>query len=209
MRRSTGLRSTAGCRAIRRSRRGSTACSSAMSVEEKVGQVIQADISSVTPEDVRKYQLGSILAGGNSAPHDDNKAPAADWLKQADAFWNASQARRLVGREDPADLRDRRGPRPRQHRRRDDLSAEHRARRDARSRADRRIGEVTAEEMARDRVRLGLLADARGGARRPLGPHLRRLFRGSRRSSASYAGQDGRGAAGPRRHRRISSARAT
>ena len=49
-----------------------------MSVEEKVGQVVQADINFVTPEDVRKYKLGSILAGGNSAPHADNKAPAAD-----------------------------------------------------------------------------------------------------------------------------------
>ena len=63
-----------------------------MSVEEKVGQVVQADINFVTPEDVRKYKLGSILAGGNSAPHADNKAPAPDWLKQADDFWNASQS---------------------------------------------------------------------------------------------------------------------
>ena len=37
-----------------------------MTVEEKVGQIVQADISAVTPEDVRKYKLGSILAGGNS-----------------------------------------------------------------------------------------------------------------------------------------------
>ena len=72
-----------------------------MSVEEKVGQVIQADISAVTPEDVRKYKLGSILAGGNSAPNGDNKAPAADWLKQADAFWNASQAADWSGEKIP------------------------------------------------------------------------------------------------------------
>ena len=36
-----------------------------MSVEDKVGQMIQADIKYVTPEDVRQYRLGSILAGGN------------------------------------------------------------------------------------------------------------------------------------------------
>ena len=72
-----------------------------MSVAEKVGQTIQADISAVTPEDVRKYKLGSILAGGNSAPHDDNKAPAADWLKQSDAFWNASQAADWSGEKIP------------------------------------------------------------------------------------------------------------
>src|SRR4051794_19108352 len=72
-----------------------------MSVEEKVGQTIQGDISAVTPDDVRKYKLGSILAGGNSAPHDDNKAPAADWLKQSDAFWNASQAADWSGEKIP------------------------------------------------------------------------------------------------------------
>ena len=72
-----------------------------MSVEEKVGQVIQADISAVTADDVRKYKLGSILAGGNSAPHGDNKAPAADWLKQADDFWNASRAADWRGEKIP------------------------------------------------------------------------------------------------------------
>ena len=39
-----------------------------LTVEEKVGQVIQADIGSITPEDLRKYRLGSILAGGGSDP---------------------------------------------------------------------------------------------------------------------------------------------
>ena len=39
-----------------------------MTLEEKIGQVIQADIGSVTPEEVQKYNLGSILNGGNSAP---------------------------------------------------------------------------------------------------------------------------------------------
>src|SRR6478736_4249600 len=38
-----------------------------MSVEEKVGQTIQGDIASMTPADLEKYPLGSILAGGNSA----------------------------------------------------------------------------------------------------------------------------------------------
>src|SRR3954469_2657848 len=36
-----------------------------MSVEEKVGQTIQGDIASMTPADLEKYPLGSILAGGN------------------------------------------------------------------------------------------------------------------------------------------------
>ncbi len=61
-----------------------------MTVEEKVGQVIQPDIASVTPADMRKYHFGSILNGGNSAPNNDEFAPAAEWLKLADAFYDAS-----------------------------------------------------------------------------------------------------------------------
>lgn len=61
-----------------------------MSIEEKVGQVVQGDLDSVTPEDVRKYRLGSILAGGNSDPGKRYDAPASDWLAVADAFHAAS-----------------------------------------------------------------------------------------------------------------------
>ncbi|MDP5129897.1 MAG: exo 1,3/1,4-beta-D-glucan glucohydrolase [Paraglaciecola sp.] len=61
-----------------------------MTVEEKVGQVIQADIASVTPEEVKEYHLGSVLNGGNSAPNNDNHSPAIEWLKLADKFWLAS-----------------------------------------------------------------------------------------------------------------------
>lgn len=62
----------------------------AMTLEEMVGQTIQADISSVTPEDIRQYRLGSILNGGNSAPGDNVRAPVEDWLPLADAFYTAS-----------------------------------------------------------------------------------------------------------------------
>ena len=34
-----------------------------MTIEQKVGQVVQGDISSVTPADLARYPLGSILAG--------------------------------------------------------------------------------------------------------------------------------------------------
>lgn len=63
---------------------------SALSLEDKVGQVIQADIGSVTPDDVREYRLGAILNGGNSAPGGDMSAPPAAWLNLADAFWDAA-----------------------------------------------------------------------------------------------------------------------
>ncbi len=63
-----------------------------MSLEEKVGQIIQPDISSITPEEVRRYKFGSILAGGNSSPGGKETAPAGEWLKLADLFWEASRA---------------------------------------------------------------------------------------------------------------------
>ena len=61
-----------------------------MTLEEKVGQLVQGDIASITPEDVRKYRLGSVLAGGNSDPGGKYDATPAQWLAQADAFYEAS-----------------------------------------------------------------------------------------------------------------------
>jgi len=61
-----------------------------MTVEEKVGQLVQGDIASITPEDLRKYRLGSILAGGNSDPGGRYDASPAEWLALADAFYAAS-----------------------------------------------------------------------------------------------------------------------
>ncbi len=64
---------------------------SQMSLRHKVGQVIQADIGSITPEDIKTYPLGSILNGGNSAPNGDNRSPASAWVKLADEFYEASK----------------------------------------------------------------------------------------------------------------------
>lgn len=61
-----------------------------MTLEEKVGQIVQGDIGSITPDDVRKYRLGSILAGGGSDPGGKYNAKPAEWLALADAFWEAS-----------------------------------------------------------------------------------------------------------------------
>jgi beta-glucosidase len=63
-----------------------------MSIEEKVGQLVQADIGSIKPEDLHQYKLGSILAGGNAAPGDDVRTSAAHWLELVDAFYRASVA---------------------------------------------------------------------------------------------------------------------
>jgi beta-glucosidase len=63
-----------------------------MSTEEKVGQLVQADIGSIKPDDLRKYKLGSVLAGGNSAPGDNVRISAARWLDLVDTFYRASVA---------------------------------------------------------------------------------------------------------------------
>ena len=60
--------------------------------EQKVGQLIQADIDSITPDDLRHYPLGSILNGGNSSPHGDKLAPPGEWLTLAARFYDASVA---------------------------------------------------------------------------------------------------------------------
>lgn len=64
-----------------------------MTLEEKVGQIIQADIASIQPDDLRRYPLGSILAGGNSAPGGKAFATAPEWLALADAFHAANASR--------------------------------------------------------------------------------------------------------------------
>jgi len=61
-----------------------------MTLEQKVGQTIQADSAAVTAEEVKKYRLGSVLSGGNSAPGPLPYADADTWLATADAYWNAS-----------------------------------------------------------------------------------------------------------------------
>ncbi len=61
-----------------------------MTPEQKVGQLVQADIGSVTPNDLRHYPLGSILNGGNSAPGDDKLTAPSEWLALADRFYEGS-----------------------------------------------------------------------------------------------------------------------
>ena len=63
---------------------------SKITLKQKVGQVIQADSGSVTPEEVTEYRLGSILSGGNSAPGEEPYATAEAWLAAADEYFEAS-----------------------------------------------------------------------------------------------------------------------
>jgi beta-glucosidase len=64
-----------------------TALLSRMSVEEKVGQMIQADLPSIKPSDLRDYPLGSVLAGGDSAPFNaPDRAGIGPWVDTARAL---------------------------------------------------------------------------------------------------------------------------
>ena len=61
-----------------------------MTLEEKVGQMIQADIASISPAELRTYKLGSILAGGGAAPGDNVRTTPQAWLDLTDSFFRAS-----------------------------------------------------------------------------------------------------------------------
>jgi beta-glucosidase len=61
-----------------------------MTLEQKVGQMVQPDIRSVTPDDVRKYRLGSVLNGGGAWPGGNKHASVGDWVALADSFYDAS-----------------------------------------------------------------------------------------------------------------------
>src|ERR1700726_815773 len=61
-----------------------------MSLEDKVGQMIQADVASISPAELRTYKLGSILAGGGAAPAGNVRAAPQAWLDMIDEFYRAS-----------------------------------------------------------------------------------------------------------------------
>ncbi|WP_066963358.1 exo 1,3/1,4-beta-D-glucan glucohydrolase [Microbulbifer sp. Q7] len=61
-----------------------------MTLEEKVGQMMQAEIKSITPEEVKKYHIGSILNGGGTFPNNNKFATPDDWGQLADAYFAAS-----------------------------------------------------------------------------------------------------------------------
>ncbi|MDE0451878.1 MAG: glycoside hydrolase family 3 protein [Gammaproteobacteria bacterium] len=64
-----------------------------LSVEKKVGQMIQAEIANATPMDAAEFALGSVLNGGGSSPAGDKRASVDDWLALADAYHDASRRR--------------------------------------------------------------------------------------------------------------------
>ncbi|HET9389669.1 MAG TPA: glycoside hydrolase family 3 N-terminal domain-containing protein [Steroidobacteraceae bacterium] len=61
-----------------------------MSLEDKVAQMIQADIASLSAEDLRTYKLGAVLAGGGAAPGADVRSSPQAWLELADTLYRAA-----------------------------------------------------------------------------------------------------------------------
>lgn len=61
-----------------------------MTLQQKVGQLIQVDLGNVTPDDLRHYPLGSIVNGGDSSPGGAELATPGEWLALADRFYDAS-----------------------------------------------------------------------------------------------------------------------
>lgn len=63
-----------------------------MTLQEKVGQMIQAEIKWASPEDVKQYHLGSVLNGGGSHPNSNKYASLHDWRQLARSYFEHSIA---------------------------------------------------------------------------------------------------------------------
>lgn len=63
-----------------------------MTLEEKIGQMIQAERNTASPNEVKNYYLGSILSGGGSAP---GKNTQEDWIKMCTQYQEAAMSTRL------------------------------------------------------------------------------------------------------------------
>jgi hypothetical protein len=51
-----------------------------MTVEEKVGQVVQPEWKSISPADVAQYHIGSIENGGGAVPSGNKHSSVQDWV---------------------------------------------------------------------------------------------------------------------------------
>ncbi|MCY7294041.1 exo 1,3/1,4-beta-D-glucan glucohydrolase [Alteromonas sp. a30] len=61
-----------------------------MTIEQKVAQVVQPEIRSITVEEMRQYGFGSYLNGGGAYPNDNKHATPKDWINLAEAMYQAS-----------------------------------------------------------------------------------------------------------------------
>ena len=61
-----------------------------MTLEQKVGHVIMPEINSVTPEEVKKFQFGTILNGGGGFPNQNKNSSVQDWKNLSKSYYEAS-----------------------------------------------------------------------------------------------------------------------
>lgn len=66
---------------------------SRMTLEEKIGQMVQIDRLTASPDIMQTYCIGSVLSGGGSAPLPE--ASAEDWVNMINGFQNGSLSGRL------------------------------------------------------------------------------------------------------------------
>lgn len=67
-----------------------------MNLDEKVGQMVQAERASVTPQDVRDYYLGSVLSGGGSFPNGKQSDSTREkWAELVDGYQTGALSTRL------------------------------------------------------------------------------------------------------------------
>ena len=59
----------------------------AMSLDQKIGQMLQTERMAAGPDEVRRFHIGSILSGAGSRPGNNNPA---DWVAMNEAYWAAS-----------------------------------------------------------------------------------------------------------------------
>ncbi|XAR60237.1 Glucan 1,3-beta-glucosidase [Bertholletia excelsa] len=64
-----------------------------MTLEEKIGQMVQIERQVASADAMRKYFIGSILSGGGSVP--SPKASAQDWINMVNDFQKGSLSTRL------------------------------------------------------------------------------------------------------------------
>ncbi|HEY8419219.1 MAG TPA: glycoside hydrolase family 3 protein [Clostridia bacterium] len=64
-----------------------------MTLDEKVGQMVQGDQSKVTAAQMKRLGLGSILSGGGSIPNNDNSI--SSWVGAVEKYQQAAMSRRL------------------------------------------------------------------------------------------------------------------
>ena len=65
---------------------------SEMTLEEKVGQTIMADLDFIKPSDLDRYPIGGILNGGNTSPNGNQRASTNEWKQLAQDFYDESIA---------------------------------------------------------------------------------------------------------------------